>query len=155
MRALLSHWIGAGLVAALAGCDGSGGGGGAPTSSSLSAVAQGDLFVTVDSLTGNTTVVSGPGLAGYRGVFGLALDPNAGILYGADVDTGQLLTIDRTTGVGTAVGAFGSGAVNGLAGLVAALGQRVRLAQTGLVRAYALVMLGGTLVVVAYLLWQP
>jgi NADH-quinone oxidoreductase subunit L len=47
------------------------------------------------------------------------------------------------------------GAVNGVAGLVAALGQRVRLAQTGLVRAYALVMLGGTLVLVAYLLWQP
>lgn len=47
------------------------------------------------------------------------------------------------------------GAVNGVASLFASLAQSVRLVQTGLVRGYALVILGGTVALVAYLLWLP
>jgi NADH-quinone oxidoreductase subunit L len=47
------------------------------------------------------------------------------------------------------------GAVNGVATLLASVGQGVRLVQTGLVRGYALVILGGTVALLAYLLWLP
>jgi NADH-quinone oxidoreductase subunit L len=47
------------------------------------------------------------------------------------------------------------GAVNGVGSLLASLGQSVRLVQTGLVRGYALVILGGTVALLAYLLWLP
>jgi NADH-quinone oxidoreductase subunit L len=47
------------------------------------------------------------------------------------------------------------GAVNGVGSLVRSSGREIRTAQTGFVRGYALVMLGGTLALVAYLLWQP
>ena len=45
------------------------------------------------------------------------------------------------------------GAVNGGARLVEALGQRVRLAQTGFVRLYALLILGGAVAILGYMLW--
>ncbi|HEX6739226.1 MAG TPA: proton-conducting transporter membrane subunit, partial [Vicinamibacteria bacterium] len=45
------------------------------------------------------------------------------------------------------------GAVNGTAQVAAELARRVRAWQTGLVRGYALVILGGAVVLVGYLLW--
>jgi NADH-quinone oxidoreductase subunit L len=47
------------------------------------------------------------------------------------------------------------GAVNGVASLFGSLAQSVRFVQTGLVRGYALVILGGAVALVAYLLWLP
>jgi NADH-quinone oxidoreductase subunit L len=46
------------------------------------------------------------------------------------------------------------GAVNRGAQLVEALGQRVRLAQTGYVRSYALLILAGAVALLGYLLWS-
>jgi NADH-quinone oxidoreductase subunit L len=43
--------------------------------------------------------------------------------------------------------------VNGVAAVTAAAARSVRLVQTGLVRAYALVILGGAVALVSYLLW--
>ncbi len=45
------------------------------------------------------------------------------------------------------------GAVNGTATATAALARRVRVVQSGLVRAYALLILGGAVAVLSYLLW--
>jgi NADH-quinone oxidoreductase subunit L len=45
------------------------------------------------------------------------------------------------------------GAVNGGARLVEGLGQRVRLAQTGFVRVYALLILAGAVAILGYMLW--
>jgi hypothetical protein len=45
-------------------------------------------------------------------------------------------------------------AVNGLAAVTAAAARSVRLVQTGLVRAYALVILGGAVALLSYLLWR-
>jgi NADH-quinone oxidoreductase subunit L len=45
------------------------------------------------------------------------------------------------------------GAVNGTAALTASLARLVRLVQVGLVRAYALLILGGAVAVLSYLLW--
>jgi NADH-quinone oxidoreductase subunit L len=47
------------------------------------------------------------------------------------------------------------GAVNGTARAVAAASRGLRLAQTGLVRAYALLILGGAVGLLGYLLWTP
>jgi NADH-quinone oxidoreductase subunit L len=47
------------------------------------------------------------------------------------------------------------GAVNGTAHAVAAASRGLRQAQTGLVRAYMLLILGGAVVLLAYLLWVP
>ena len=47
------------------------------------------------------------------------------------------------------------GAVNGAASVVGGLAQVTRTIQSGLVRGYALVILGGAVVVVGYLLWRP
>jgi NADH-quinone oxidoreductase subunit L len=46
------------------------------------------------------------------------------------------------------------GAVNGVAALTAGIARSVRTIQVGLVRAYALVILGGAVAVLSYLLWQ-
>lgn len=46
-------------------------------------------------------------------------------------------------------------AVNGVGALVSSLGRGVRTVQTGLVRGYALVMLGGAVLLLGYLLWLP
>jgi NADH-quinone oxidoreductase subunit L len=45
-------------------------------------------------------------------------------------------------------------AVNGSARLAGTLAQRTRALQTGLVRQYALVLFGGTVVLLAYLVWR-
>jgi NADH-quinone oxidoreductase subunit L len=45
--------------------------------------------------------------------------------------------------------------VNGAASLTAALAERTRTVQSGLVRAYALLILGGAVSLLAYLLWLP
>ena len=45
------------------------------------------------------------------------------------------------------------GAVNGLGNLTAGFARAVRLVQTGLVRSYALLILGGAVTVLGYLLW--
>ena len=46
------------------------------------------------------------------------------------------------------------GAVNGAASVTAAVARSVRTVQVGLVRAYALVILGGAVAVLSYLLWM-
>ena len=46
------------------------------------------------------------------------------------------------------------GAVNGVAALATGMARSVRTIQVGLVRAYALVILGGAVAVLSYLLWQ-
>jgi NADH-quinone oxidoreductase subunit L len=46
------------------------------------------------------------------------------------------------------------GVVNGSAGAVAAAARTLRVVQTGLVRAYALLILGGAVVLLAYLVWM-
>ena len=50
---------------------------------------------------------------------------------------------------------FIDAAVNGAARAVGAASGAVRLAQTGLVRAYALLILGGAVVLLGYLVWMP
>ena len=45
------------------------------------------------------------------------------------------------------------GAVNGAASLTAAVARSVRTVQVGRVRGYALVILGGAVAVLSYLLW--
>jgi NADH:ubiquinone oxidoreductase subunit 5 (subunit L)/multisubunit Na+/H+ antiporter MnhA subunit len=45
------------------------------------------------------------------------------------------------------------GAVNGLGRLTAEVARSVRVVQTGLVRGYALLILGGAVTVIGYLLW--
>jgi NADH-quinone oxidoreductase subunit L len=47
------------------------------------------------------------------------------------------------------------GTVNGTAAVVGGIAQVTRTIQSGLVRGYALVILGGAVVVVGYLLWRP
>jgi NADH-quinone oxidoreductase subunit L len=47
------------------------------------------------------------------------------------------------------------GAVNSTAHAVAAVSRGMRLAQTGLVRGYVLLILGGAVVLLGYLLWMP
>jgi NADH-quinone oxidoreductase subunit L len=49
---------------------------------------------------------------------------------------------------------FIDGLVNGVARATGGLGARARLAQTGLVRAYALAVLGGAVALLGYLLWS-
>ena len=46
------------------------------------------------------------------------------------------------------------GLVNGSAAAVAAAARRLRVVQTGLVRAYALLILGGAVVLLGYLVWM-
>jgi NADH-quinone oxidoreductase subunit L len=46
------------------------------------------------------------------------------------------------------------GIVNGVGGFTANLGERVRYVESGLVRVYALAMLGGAVAVIGYLLWS-
>jgi NADH-quinone oxidoreductase subunit L len=46
------------------------------------------------------------------------------------------------------------GAVNGLGAFWEGFARRSRLAQTGYVRAYALLILGGAVAVLGYLLWS-
>jgi NADH-quinone oxidoreductase subunit L len=46
------------------------------------------------------------------------------------------------------------GTVNGVAALTAGLSRLVRVVQVGLVRAYALLILGGAVAVLSYLLWM-
>jgi NADH-quinone oxidoreductase subunit L len=68
--------------------------------------------------------------------------------------------VDRLVGESEALlwkrvdGGLIDGAVNRGAQLVGALGQRVRLAQTGYVRSYALLILGGAVALLGYLLWS-
>jgi hypothetical protein len=45
----------------------------------------------------------------------LAFDPNTNTLYGSDLGTNQLITINTATGAGTAAGALGFNGVVGLA----------------------------------------
>ena len=46
------------------------------------------------------------------------------------------------------------GAVNGAAAVAVAVARSVRTVQVGRVRGYALVILGGAVAVLSYLLWQ-
>jgi NADH-quinone oxidoreductase subunit L len=68
--------------------------------------------------------------------------------------------VDQLVGKSEAVlwkrvdGGLIDGAVNRGAQLVEALGQRVRLAQTGFVRSYALLILAGAVALLGYLLWS-
>jgi NADH-quinone oxidoreductase subunit L len=47
------------------------------------------------------------------------------------------------------------GAVNGAGRVVNAVSRAMRPLQTGVVRGYALVMLGGAVALIGYLLWMP
>jgi NADH-quinone oxidoreductase subunit L len=69
-------------------------------------------------------------------------------LAGRVVVEGSRRTLWRRLDVGAI-----DGAVNGTAYAVALFSRRVRQAQTGLVRAYALLILGGAVALLAYLLW--
>ena len=46
------------------------------------------------------------------------------------------------------------GLVNGAGTITAAIGERVRLFESGLVRAYTLAILGGAVALLGYLLWS-
>jgi DNA-binding beta-propeller fold protein YncE len=69
-----------------------------------------NLYI-IDAATGSVVETIGP--IGFS-VTGLALDPMSGTLYGATggagANSGTLLTINRSTGAGTIVGTFGTGA---------------------------------------------
>ena len=64
-----------------------------------------DDLAAIDPVTGLTTII---GPTGFQGIEGLTYDPGTELLYGADFVTHQLISIDPTTGVGTAIGAFDS-----------------------------------------------
>ena len=57
-----------------------------------------DQLVSVDPATGLGTPI---GLLGMDGVFSMAFDPATNTLYGLDVATDQVVTIDRVTGAAT------------------------------------------------------
>ncbi len=61
----------------------------------------GSDLVTVDQTTGDATLVGPTGIAGFSA---LTSDPNTGTLYGVTGGDPTLVTIDRCTGQGTAVG---------------------------------------------------
>ncbi|MCG8409293.1 MAG: hypothetical protein MI923_29160 [Phycisphaerales bacterium] len=83
-----------------------------PNTSTLYGTTGGAL-ITIDTTTGDVTGVGG--LVGFSSVQGLAFDANTNTLYGTDTDTDQLITIDTTTGVGTAIGPLGFSSIEGLA----------------------------------------
>jgi hypothetical protein len=63
------------------------------------------ILYKIDLATGFQTKI-GTGV-GINDVEGLAFDPTSGILYGADDEDNQLITINVNTGVGTAIGPLG------------------------------------------------
>lgn len=66
-----------------------------------------DRLVSIDLASGIATSIGNS--IGFSDVDGLAFDAS-GVLYGVDDSTNKLITIDTTTGVGSAVGSgFGSG----------------------------------------------
>ncbi len=73
------------------------------------------FYLELDAMTGAATAVSGVGLAGFSLVISLAFDSEASTLYGLDGPSNLLITIDPTTGVGTAVGPVGLSFVADLA----------------------------------------
>ncbi len=71
-----------------------------------------DTLLLIDILVGPgpnfITEIGAPGSVGFDDIRGLAHNINAGVLFGSDVATNQIITIDTTTGVGTALpGALG------------------------------------------------
>ena len=95
----------------LAACGGGGGGGGGPGGGGgngvlLASVTTG-TFLGVDPLSGEGTRISAVGLTGFRSVQGVTFDEATGTLYGVDVSTHELITIDPVTRQGTAVGPIG------------------------------------------------
>lgn len=73
------------------------------------------FFGTVNPATAAFTKLSHEGLQGFQNVQSLAFDPAGGFLYGADITTGQLVRIDPTTGIPTAIGFSGFDTVYALA----------------------------------------
>jgi len=73
----------------------------------VDALLYGQLF-SINKATG-AAIAIGALLAlrtsGFDSVVGLAFDPGSDTLYGTDASTNQLITINTTTSVGTAVGA--------------------------------------------------
>ena len=69
-------------------------------------VAGGQLY-SIDLGTGIATGIGNPGDLGFNNVDGLSFQPGTGILFGITDATDQLITINATTGVGTAVGPLG------------------------------------------------
>lgn len=61
-----------------------------------------------------STVVASIGLQGFQGVRALALGNDTSTLFGADLQTQQLVSFNTTTFAGTAVGSLGFGSVNSL-----------------------------------------
>ena len=76
---------------------------------SLYSVNQGNELVTLD-LSAPTVQVNSIGSIGFDGVNSLAYDKTSNILFGVDNSTGQLIEIDRLSGLGTSIGLIGLGA---------------------------------------------
>lgn len=77
-----------------------------------------DQLVAINPITGQATGIGGSGQLfsdGFGFIQGLAFDPNSNTLFGSDTASGRFLTIDTTTGTGTAFGDFG--AFSNVAGL--------------------------------------
>ncbi|MFN0132248.1 MAG: hypothetical protein ACKVW3_06925 [Phycisphaerales bacterium] len=75
--------------------------------------AAGRKLWTIDPATGTATYVAN--ISGATGVInGLGYDPNANVLYGIVQATGQLVTINTTSGVATNLGPANGGTVGGL-----------------------------------------
>jgi hypothetical protein len=72
-------------------------------------------LATINTATGQATVVGPLDLGTDQAVFGLAFDPDTNTLYGKVLGPAQLITIDPATGAATAVGALGFGDVAALA----------------------------------------
>jgi len=90
--------------------------GGGPAPTGLRASGTGGFYQVPVDLGAGTTV--GP-TTGFTGMNGFAYDPNTDTLYGVDVSTNQLLSINPATGASTVVGDLGS--INGLTNRVIAL----------------------------------
>jgi hypothetical protein len=72
---------------------------------------SGNALWTVDVTTGTATFVA---THGRPGLAGMAFDASSGTMYVGDFQTGELHTINLTTGVTTLIGSFGVGIQTGL-----------------------------------------
>ncbi len=73
------------------------------------------FLLNVDPATAAAEPISGIGLRGYHGLNGGAFDPETGMLFGSDTDTGLLVTADVTDGTIVPIGPIGYAYVGGLA----------------------------------------
>ncbi|NUQ34705.1 MAG: putative Ig domain-containing protein, partial [Planctomycetaceae bacterium] len=74
-----------------------------------------NMLMEINHTTAASFDLSGPGLAGFDSIEGLAFDDDNGRLLGSDTETGKLVAVDTSTGVATQIGAIGWNNVRGLA----------------------------------------